>query len=128
MSVSYNIIYLIWLLLIVVSIISFYSSHSVSFFILLSFLVILSYSIQCSSNQHYVKITKTTTYDASEDHLRLYLDHLLYSLLLHSQTINNMCMKSVWLLLLITYSLLLWNVHKMVMNGIIIGLQVLGLR
>ena len=60
MSVSYNIIYLIWLLLIVVSIISFYSSHSVSFFILLSFLVILSYSIQCSSNQDYVKITKYT--------------------------------------------------------------------
>ena len=60
MSVSYNIIYLIWLLLIVVSVISFYSSHSVSFFILLSFLVILSYSIQCSSNQDYVKITKYT--------------------------------------------------------------------
>ena len=48
------------MLLIVVSIISFYSSHSVSFFILLSFLVILSYSIQCSSNQDYVKITKYT--------------------------------------------------------------------
>ena len=48
------------MLLIVVSIISFYSSHSVSFFILLSFLVILSYSIQCSSNQDYVKITKKT--------------------------------------------------------------------
>ena len=46
--------------MIVVSIISFYSSHSVSFFILLSFLVILSYSIQCSSNQDYVKITKYT--------------------------------------------------------------------
>ena len=46
--------------MIVVSIISFYSSHSVSFFILLSFLVILSYSIQCSSNQDYVKITKKT--------------------------------------------------------------------
>ena len=60
MSVSYNIIYLIWLLLIIVSIISFYSSHSVSFFILLSFLVILSYSIQCSSSQDYVKITKYT--------------------------------------------------------------------
>ena len=48
------------MLLIVVSIISFYSSHSVSFFILLSFIVILSYSIQCSSNQDYVKITKYT--------------------------------------------------------------------
>ena len=51
------------MLLIVVSIISFYSSHSVSFFILLSFLVILSHSIQCSSNQDYVKITKKTGRD-----------------------------------------------------------------
>ena len=55
------------MLLIVVSIISFYSSHSVSFFILLSFIVILSYSIQCSSNQHYVKITKKTGNWASEE-------------------------------------------------------------
>ena len=55
------------MLLIVVSIISFYSSHSVSFFILLSFLVILSYSIQCSSNQDYVKITKYTGYDPNRE-------------------------------------------------------------
>ena len=55
------------MLLIVVSIISFYSSHSVSFFILLSFLVILSYSIQCSSNQDYAKITMKTTYDAFQE-------------------------------------------------------------
>ena len=54
-------------MLIVVSIISFYSSHSVSFFILLSFLVILSYSIQCSSNQDYAKITKKTTIYASSE-------------------------------------------------------------
>ena len=55
------------MLLIVVSIISFYSSHSVSFFILLSFLVILSYSIQCSSNQDYVKITMKTSYSAASE-------------------------------------------------------------
>ena len=54
--------------MIVVSIISFYSSHSVSFLILLSFLVILSHSIQCSSNQDYVKITKKTgDYDAFQE-------------------------------------------------------------
>ena len=53
--------------MIVVSIISFYSSHSVSFFILLSFIVILSYSIQCSSNQDYVKITKYTGYDPNRE-------------------------------------------------------------
>ena len=57
---QYLLLFLLWLLLIVVSIISFYSSHSVSFFILLSFIVILSYSIQCSSNQDYVKVTKIT--------------------------------------------------------------------
>ena len=45
--------------------------YSVSFFILLSFLVIPSYSIQCSSKQDYVKITIYADYWASEDSFRI---------------------------------------------------------